>query len=64
MDEQTLKREPAPLDIIKAHKPKYLLTMDCTPYSVPISISFEKIVIDRSGRIVYIGMVLQIAQKE
>ena len=31
MEEQTLKRELAPLDSIKDHNPKYLLTMDYTP---------------------------------
>lgn len=31
MEEQTLKRELASLDVIKDHNPKYLLTMDYTP---------------------------------
>ncbi len=31
MEEQTLKRELSPLDAIKDHNPKYLLTMDYTP---------------------------------
>ncbi|MCD7995469.1 MAG: ATP-binding protein [Clostridia bacterium] len=31
LEEQTLKRELSPLDAIKDHNPKYLLTMDYTP---------------------------------
>ena len=31
MEEQTLKRELAALDVIKEHNPKILLTMDYTP---------------------------------
>lgn len=33
MDEKTLKRELAPLESLKDHHPKYLLTMDYTPYT-------------------------------
>ena len=33
MDEKTLKRELAPLANLKDHNPKYLLTMDYTPYT-------------------------------
>ena len=31
LDENTLKRELAPLDAISDHNPKYLLTMDMLP---------------------------------
>jgi len=33
MDEQTLKRELSSLEAIKDHNPKYLLTMDYTPFT-------------------------------
>lgn len=33
LDEKTLARELAPLESIKDHNPKYLLTMDYTPYT-------------------------------
>lgn len=33
LEEQTLKRELAPLEMIKDHNPKYLLTMDYTPFT-------------------------------
>ena len=33
LEEQTLKRELAPLEMIKDHNPKYLLTLDYTPFT-------------------------------
>ena len=32
-DEETLERELSSLDSIRDHNPKYLLTMDFTPYT-------------------------------